>query len=75
MAQDMLPTGTAISSGSVMGLAWATGSVGVLGTGILGDVVGPWTATLTSMPIVLLAVPLVSRPVLRRAADPHRRGV
>jgi predicted MFS family arabinose efflux permease len=74
MAQEMLPTGTAISSGIVMGLAWATGSVGVLGTGILADVVGPRTATLVSMPIVLLAVALASRPALRRAADPAQRG-
>ena len=74
MAQEMLPTGTAISSGIVMGLAWATGSLGVLGTGILADVVGPRTATLVSMPIVLLAVALASRPALRRAADPAQRG-
>ena len=74
MAQEMLPTGTAISSGIVMGLAWATGSLGVLGTGILADIVGPRTATLASMPIVLLAVALASRPALRRAADSALRG-
>ena len=74
MAQEMLPTGTAIGSAIVMGLAWATGSVGVLATGILADVVGPRTATLASMPIVLLAVALASRPALRRAVHPAQRG-
>jgi FSR family fosmidomycin resistance protein-like MFS transporter len=62
MAQEMVPTGTAVSSGIVMGLAWATGSLGVLGTGVLADVVGPRAATLASMPVILLAVALALRP-------------
>jgi hypothetical protein len=64
MAQEMVPTGTAVSSGIVMGLAWATGSLGVLGTGVLADVVGPRAATLASMPVILLAVALALRPAL-----------
>ena len=65
MAQEMLPTGTGVGSGIVMGLAWATGAVAVLGTGWLADGVGPRTATLASMPLILVAVYLASRPTLR----------
>ena len=61
MAQEMIPTGTAVGSGIVMGLAWATGASVVLATGALADVVGPDTATLISMPAVLLAVVFASR--------------
>jgi MFS transporter, FSR family, fosmidomycin resistance protein len=68
MAQEIVPSGTAVSSGIVMGLAWATGSLGVLATGALADAVGPRPATLISMPVVLLAVALALRPALA----PHR---
>ena len=61
MAQEMLPSGAAVGSGIVMGLAWATGALGVLGTGALADVVGPRPATLASMPVILLAVWLAAR--------------
>lgn len=71
MAQEMLPTGTGVSSGIVMGLAWATGSVGVLATGRLADAIGPQTATLVSLPVILLAVLLASRPVLRGLNTPE----
>ncbi|MDA0328717.1 MAG: MFS transporter [Gemmatimonadetes bacterium] len=56
MAQELLPTGTAVGSGIVMGLAWAVGALGVLVTGALADVIGPQGATLASMPVALLAV-------------------
>ena len=56
MAQEIVPSGTAVSSGIVMGLAWATGAFAVLGTGALADVVGPGVATLVSMPVALVAV-------------------
>lgn len=69
MAQEIVPSGTAVSSGIVMGLAWATGSLGVLGTGALADAVGPRPATLATMPVVLLAVALALR------VDPSRRPV
>jgi FSR family fosmidomycin resistance protein-like MFS transporter len=61
MAQEMLPTSTAASSAIVMGLAWATGAMGVLGTGALADSVGPRLATLASMPAALFAVWLSTR--------------
>lgn len=67
MAQEMVPTGTAVSSGIVMGLAWATGSVFVLVTGALADIMGAQTATLLSMPVALVAVGLSLHPALARA--------
>lgn len=67
MAQEMVPTGAAVSSGIVMGLAWATGSVAVLATGAVADVIGPQMATLVSMPVALLAVALALHPALSRS--------
>lgn len=67
MAQEMVPTGTAVSSGIVMGLAWATGSVFVLVTGGLADIMGAQAATLLSMPVALVAVGLALHPALARA--------
>lgn len=68
MAQEMIPTGTAVSSGIVMGLAWATGSLLVLGTGAAADVFGAEAATLWSMPLALVAVALALHPSLSDAA-------
>jgi FSR family fosmidomycin resistance protein-like MFS transporter len=70
MAQELLPTAAGVGSGIVMGLAWATGAVAVLGTGALADVVGPRTATLASMPVILLAVALASRTPGRPSPRP-----
>lgn len=67
MAQEMVPTGTAVSSGIVMGLAWATGSALVLATGGLADVVGAQAATVLSMPAALVAVGLALHPSLAEA--------
>lgn len=64
MAQEMIPTGTAVSSGIVMGLAWATGAMGVLGTGALADAIGAQAATLLSFPVALIAVGLALHPAL-----------
>ena len=64
MAQEMIPTGTAVSSGIVMGLAWATGAIGVLGTGMLADAMGAQAATLLSFPVALIAVGLALHPSL-----------
>ena len=71
MAQEIVPTGTSVGSAIVMGLAWATGSIGVLGTGALADRIGPQLATLLSMPVILLAVALAMHPALRRAVSAH----
>ena len=66
MAQEMVPSGTGVSSGIVMGLAWATGAAGVLGTGALADVVGPGPATLASVPVAFAGVALALHPTLRQ---------
>ncbi len=67
IAQELLPKGAAVGSGIVMGLAWAAGSFGVLGVGVLADVVGPRSAALMALPLSLAAVYLATRPVLGRA--------
>jgi hypothetical protein len=74
MAQELMPSSTAVSSGIVMGLAWATGSLGVLGTGALADQVGPFAAALLSMPVILVALGLALRPELGRPAQPTTAG-
>lgn len=71
MAQEMLPSGTAVGSGIVMGLAWAVGAMGVLGTGALADVVGARIATLSSFPVILLAVGFALHPALARHPSRH----
>lgn len=69
IAFELAPRSTALAGGIVMGLAWATGSVGVLGAGALGDLVGPQTAAVAVSPIVLIGTWLALRPPLAR----HRR--
>jgi hypothetical protein len=70
MAQEMLPARAAMSAGIVMGLAWAAGSVGVIGIGILADVIGPRSAALASVPVLLVATVLATHSSLA----PHARG-
>jgi FSR family fosmidomycin resistance protein-like MFS transporter len=70
IAQEIVPAGAALTSGVVMGLAWALGSVGVLGTGALGDVVGPRAAAVASVPLMLLAAALGASRRLRPYARP-----
>jgi hypothetical protein len=70
MAQESLPSAAGVSSGIVMGLAWATGSVGVLGTGALADAVGPYAGALLSMPVILLALALAFHPALDPVTAP-----
>ena len=69
MAQELVPTAASVSSGIVMGLAWATGSLGVLVTGAAADRVGAYAAALLSMPVILIAVGLALHPSLRSAAE------
>jgi FSR family fosmidomycin resistance protein-like MFS transporter len=64
-AQEMLPEGAAVSSGIVMGLGWAIGSLGVLMTGALGDWIGPREAAMVSMPALLAGTLLALHPALR----------
>jgi FSR family fosmidomycin resistance protein-like MFS transporter len=65
-AQQMMPGRAAASSGVVMGLAWAAGSVGVFATGALGDVVGARDAALFSFPVMLIAVAAALHPAMTR---------
>lgn len=64
-AQELVPEGAAFSSGIVMGLAWAAGSLGIIGTGVLGDAIGPRGAALASMPAMLVATLIALHPALR----------
>jgi FSR family fosmidomycin resistance protein-like MFS transporter len=64
-AQEMLPYGAAVGSGIVMGAAWAAGSLGVLGTGVLGDLLGARMAAIASTPLILAATLLAMHPGLR----------
>ncbi|MEJ2679395.1 MAG: MFS transporter [Gemmatimonadota bacterium] len=70
LAQEILPAGAAIGSGIVMGMAWAAGSIGVLGTGVLGDYVGPAWAALATMPFILIGTVLALGRGLRSHARP-----
>lgn len=73
MAQEIVPARAALGSGIVMGLAWAVGSVGVVGAGVLADAVGPQTAALLCMPAILAGALLAFHPALgpyRRAGPP-----
>jgi FSR family fosmidomycin resistance protein-like MFS transporter len=60
MAQEIVPAGTGVSSGIVMGLAWAAGSLGVLAIGALADGIGPELAALTSVPFLFVAAGLAA---------------
>ncbi len=70
MAQETMPSAAGVSSSIVMGLAWATGSLGVLGTGALADALGPFAASLLSMPAILLAVAFAFHPALDSVTAP-----
>ncbi|MGH7572970.1 MAG: MFS transporter [Gemmatimonadota bacterium] len=64
IAQEASPGRAALNSGIVMGLAWATGSIGVLGAGVLGDAIGARGAALACTPAVLLGTVLALHPAL-----------
>ncbi len=70
MAQEIMPSGAAVGSGIVMGLAWATGAMGVLGAGVMGDVVGARSAALVCTPVLLVATALALHPALRAHGRP-----
>ena len=71
MAQEIVPESTAVGSGIVMGLAWATGSVAVLGTGILGDLMDARAAALISIPVLFVGTLLAFHPALRHHRWAH----
>ena len=65
MAQEIVPESTAVGSGIVMGLAWAVGSIAVLGTGVLGDLMDARTAALISIPVLFVGTALTFHPILK----------
>jgi FSR family fosmidomycin resistance protein-like MFS transporter len=65
MAQEASPHGAATSAGIIMGLAWAAGSIAMIGAGALGDVIGPRTAAIACMPVLLIASGATLHPALR----------
>ena len=65
MAQEMVPSGTAASSGIVMGLAWAVGTLGIPISGILADIFGPVFAAGWSMPMLLCGTLFALHPSLK----------
>jgi FSR family fosmidomycin resistance protein-like MFS transporter len=64
-AQEILPDSAAVGSGIVMGLAWGAGSICVLGTGALADLIGTREAAMASMPALLIGTALALHPLLR----------
>ena len=70
IALELAPSFGSTSSGIVMGLAWAAGSVAVLGAGAVADWLGPQTAAILLSPLVLLGSWLALRPSLRRHGRP-----
>lgn len=70
MAQELAPERAALNSGVVMGLAWAAGSLAVLGAGFLGDAIGAREAALATVPVGLVATALALGPSLRRHGRP-----
>ena len=69
-AQELLPGRAALGSSVAMGIAWATASIMVLGTGVLGDLLGARGGALASVPVVLIGTLLASRLKL-----PQRRPI
>jgi FSR family fosmidomycin resistance protein-like MFS transporter len=69
LAQEILPESKGVGSGIVMGLAWATGSIVVIGFGFLADGIGPRPAAIISLPLLVIGTALAFHPALRL----HRR--
>lgn len=70
MAIEIEHRAAGLAAGIVMGLAWAMGSVAMLGAGALADVIGPRSAALFTMPVILVGVALALHPRLRSHGRP-----
>ena len=70
LAQEIMPGSKAVGSAIVMGLAWATGSVGVIGFGFLADGIGPRPAVIVSLPLLAIGTVLAFHPALRLHRKP-----
>ena len=69
LAHEIMPASKGVGSAVVMGLAWATGSIAVIGFGFLGDAIGPRPAAIISLPLLIIGTVLAFHPTLR----PHRK--
>lgn len=69
-AQEVLPGAASSAAGIAMGLAWATGSLGVLAAGVLADATGPQFAQMVSMPTLLVGTALALGPALAKVGGP-----
>jgi MFS family permease len=70
LAQEIMPESKGVGSGIVMGLAWATGSVVVIGFGFLADGIGPRLAAVIALPLVTIGTALAFHPTLRLHRKP-----
>jgi FSR family fosmidomycin resistance protein-like MFS transporter len=70
LAQEILPENKGVGSGIVMGLAWAVGSIAVIGFGFLGDGIGPRPAAIVSLPLLIIGTVLAFHPSLRLHREP-----
>ena len=70
LAQEIMPESRGLGSSIVMGLAWAAGSLVVIGFGFLADGIGPRPAAIIALPLVAIGTALAFHPTLRR----HRRA-
>lgn len=65
MAQEMVPAGTATSSGLVMGFAWAMGTLLLPISGLLADSFGSVVVAGWSMPVLVFATLFALHPALK----------
>jgi len=70
LAQEILPDSKGVGSGIVMGLAWALGSIFVIGFGFLADGIGPQLSAIVSLPLLLIGTALAFHPSLRLYRTP-----
>ena len=70
LAHEIMPDSKAVGSGIVMGLAWALGSVAVIGFGFLADGIGPRPAAIVSLPLLAIGTVLAFHPALRLHRKP-----
>ena len=70
IAQEILPDNKGVGSGIVMGLAWAVGSIAVIGFGFLADGIGPRPAAIASLPLLIIGTVLAFHPSLRLHRTP-----
>ena len=71
LAQEILPDSKGVGSGIVMGLAWAAGSIAVIGFGFLGDAIGPRPSAIISLPLLIMGTVLAFHPTLRLHRKPE----